>query len=73
MLTPDPVTCELVLAAIYPGVAVSDVRARTGWDLRVAADLHVLPAPALDELTALRRLIATMPAAKTPAPEGAAR
>ena len=73
VLTPDPATCELVLTGIYPGVEVPEVRDRTGWDLRIAADLRVLPAPAPDELTALRRLTATMPAAKTPATEGAAR
>ena len=36
VLRPDPVTCELVLAAVHPGVAVDDVRAATGWDLAVS-------------------------------------
>ncbi|HEX9065383.1 MAG TPA: CoA-transferase [Streptosporangiaceae bacterium] len=78
VLTPDPGTCELVLTGIYPGIEVGQVRERTGWDLRVAAGLSVLPAPSAAELTALRALIATMPAAKAvpparAAPEGAAR
>jgi glutaconate CoA-transferase subunit B len=73
VLTPDPKSCELTLTAIYPAVQVSDVRDQTGWDLRIAGDLRVLSAPAEGELAALRRLIATMPAAKPTTPEGAAR
>jgi glutaconate CoA-transferase, subunit B len=73
VLTPDPQTCELTLTGIYPGVQVSDVRDQTGWDLQIAGDLRVLPAPDEGELAALRRLIATMPAVKATAPEGAAR
>src|SRR6266566_2731709 len=38
VLEPDPDTCELVLTAVYPGVAVPDVRERTGWELKVSAD-----------------------------------
>jgi glutaconate CoA-transferase, subunit B len=73
VLTPDPGTCELVLSGIYEGVAVAEVRERTGWDLRVAGDLRILPAPSEAELTALRGLVATMPTAGKPAREGAAR
>ncbi len=80
VLQPDPQTCELVLTGIYPGVLVADVVSRTGWDLRVSADLAEIPAPADAELAALRALLATMPASKsetppavsTPATEGAA-
>jgi glutaconate CoA-transferase, subunit B len=62
VLEPDPATCELVLTAVYPGVAVPDVRERTGWDLRVAADLGEIPPPRPSELAVLRGLLATMPA-----------
>lgn len=56
ILKPDPETCELVLVALNPGVAVDDVRARTGWDLRVAPNLETTLEPTPDELTALRAL-----------------
>lgn len=45
---------ELVLTALHPGVSVDDVRAATGWDLRVAGDVAVTPAPSAAELAALR-------------------
>jgi glutaconate CoA-transferase, subunit B len=62
VLEPDPQTCELVLAGVYPGVPVAQVRDRTGWDLRVAADLAEIAAPSASELSALRDLRATLPA-----------
>jgi glutaconate CoA-transferase, subunit B len=55
VLEPDD-TCEFVLTGVYPGVSVSDVRARTGWELRVSPDLAQIPAPGPAELTALRAL-----------------
>jgi glutaconate CoA-transferase, subunit B len=76
VLQPDPVTCEIVLTGIYPGVSVNDVSTRTGWDLKVSADLTPIPAPTDAELAALRGLRATMPAGKgidgqpVPAPAG---
>jgi glutaconate CoA-transferase subunit B len=68
VLEPDPVTCELVLTGVYPGVTAADVRGRTGWDLQVSADLGEIPAPCPAELTMLRGLLATMPAAEGAAP-----
>jgi glutaconate CoA-transferase subunit B len=50
----DPDTGEMVLAAIHPGVRVEDVRAATGWDLRVADDLQVTPDPTAEELRLIR-------------------
>src|SRR5262249_25479451 len=35
VLRPDPASCELVLSEVHPGVAVDEVRAATGWELRV--------------------------------------
>ena len=77
VLQPDPATCELVLTGIYPGASVSEIRASTGWDLQVAADLTEIAPPSDRELTALRGLLATVPA-KTqgpaePAHQGATR
>ncbi len=61
VLEPDPDSCELVLSAVYPGVSAAEVRERTGWDLRVAADLAEIAPPSPAELAVLRDLLATMP------------
>ena len=61
MLEPDPVTCELTLTGLYPGVSIDQVRAQTGWELAVAPSPAVLPAPAPAELAALRALHAAAP------------
>jgi len=53
---PDPVTDELTLAAIYPGVTVEAVRAATGWPLAVADELQCLPPPQSADLEVLRDL-----------------
>ena len=66
VLEPDPATCELVLTAVYPGVAVPEVTERTGWDLRVSADLGEIPPPGPSELAVLRGLLAATPAAEAP-------
>ncbi|HZD00474.1 MAG TPA: CoA-transferase [Actinomycetes bacterium] len=50
----DPGTGEMRLATIHPGVTIEEVRAATGWDLRVAADLEVTPAPTAEELRLIR-------------------
>jgi glutaconate CoA-transferase, subunit B len=52
----EPRDGELTLVAVHPGVAVDDVRAATGWDLRVADDVGETTAPSEEELTALRSL-----------------
>ena len=57
VLEPDPETRELTLTRTHPGVEVSDVRAATGWDLRVAPNVAVTEPPTEQELTVLRRLM----------------
>ncbi len=47
---------ELTLTHVHPGVEVEEVRAATGWDLRVAEDLAVTEPPSEAELGALRSL-----------------
>ncbi len=47
---------ELVLTTLYPGVGVDQVRAATGWELRVAADVGLAEPPTELELAALREL-----------------
>jgi glutaconate CoA-transferase, subunit B len=76
VLEPDPETSEFCLTGIYPGGSVAAIRDRTGWGLRVSADLGEVPAPSQDELIALRRLRATLPASAPvpgPAVQGSAR
>ena len=55
----EPHDGELTLVAVHPGVEVADVRAATGWDLRVAPDVRATEPPSDDELTALRALETT--------------
>jgi glutaconate CoA-transferase subunit B len=50
----DPVTGEMRLATIHPGVTLDEVRAATGWDLRVAPDLRTTPDPTTEELRLIR-------------------
>jgi glutaconate CoA-transferase subunit B len=63
ILRPDPVSKELTLVAVHPGVSVERVRAATGWDLRIAPTLTATPPPTAGELGALRELHARTSAA----------
>jgi glutaconate CoA-transferase subunit B len=56
VLAPDPVTHELTLIGIHPGVDVEQVRAETGWPLRIAPLLETTNPPMLSELSVLRDL-----------------
>ena len=56
ILRPDPVTCELVLTELHPGVTVEQAVAATGWPLRVADELGRTAPPTEQELAALRQL-----------------
>jgi glutaconate CoA-transferase subunit B len=56
VLVPDPVTRELTLVAIHPGVTVEQVKASTGWELKVAEKLAHTVAPTAAELETLREL-----------------
>jgi glutaconate CoA-transferase subunit B len=47
---------EACLASVHPGCSVEDVRAGTGWDLKVDPDVSVTSPPTPDELAELRRL-----------------
>ncbi|MRH91859.1 CoA-transferase subunit beta [Nocardia sp. SYP-A9097] len=47
---------ELTLVATHPGVTVEQVRAATGWELRVAEHLETSAPPSPDELATLRNL-----------------
>ena len=56
ILTPDPVTKELVLTSVHPGVTVEKVVASTGWPLKVASQVSTTAAPTEEELRVLRDL-----------------
>ncbi len=56
ILTPDPVTKELTLTSIHPGVAVERVIESTGWELKVASKLAITQPPSETELRVLREL-----------------
>jgi glutaconate CoA-transferase subunit B len=57
VLEPDPLTRELTLTEIHPGVDVSQVREATGWDLAVGGEPLRTPPPTPHELGALRELM----------------
>jgi len=52
----EPRDGELTLVAVHPGTDVQDVTAVTGWELRVADEVHETEPPTADELSALRAL-----------------
>lgn len=56
ILRPEPDTREFVLDAWYPFASVEDIRANTGWDLKVSPTARELPEPTAEELAALRRV-----------------
>ncbi|MFC9232932.1 CoA-transferase subunit beta [Streptomyces decoyicus] len=56
VLRPDPLTAELVLTELHPGVTVHQVREATGWDLKEADRIGVTAPPTAAELAALRAL-----------------
>ncbi|MFZ9629438.1 MAG: CoA-transferase subunit beta [Ilumatobacteraceae bacterium] len=56
VLTPDPVTCELVMSALHPGVTREACVEATGWALRFAPDVAVTEPPTARELDAVRAL-----------------
>jgi glutaconate CoA-transferase, subunit B len=56
VLEPEPETRELALAAVHPGTSPDDVRAATGWDLRVHSAVRVVDPPSPAEIAALRAL-----------------
>jgi glutaconate CoA-transferase, subunit B len=63
VLEPDPVTCELTLTSLHPGVSVEDAAAATAWPLRLADDVATSDEPTREELTALRSLKTSIEAA----------
>jgi glutaconate CoA-transferase subunit B len=56
ILTPDPVSKELTLTSLHPGVTVERVIEATGWALKVSPQLGTTGAPSAGELGVLREL-----------------
>jgi glutaconate CoA-transferase subunit B len=56
ILEPDPVTKEMTVASIHPGVARDEITQNTGWPVRFASNVAQTPAPTADELGVLREL-----------------
>jgi glutaconate CoA-transferase subunit B len=57
ILESDPETGEMVLAAIYPDVAVEDVKSSVGWPLQVREHLDLIAPPGAEELRLLREVL----------------
>ena len=53
---PEPVTKEMIVTSIHPGVTREQVAENTGWPVRFAANVATTPAPAGRELQVLRDL-----------------
>ncbi len=50
----DPLTHEMYLDTIYPGVDVQEIKSLVGWDLQIATTLKVSSEPSDEELAVLR-------------------
>ena len=57
ILEPDPVTRELTVVSIHPGVEHAAIAAATGWPVRFAARVNTTNPPGASELDALRELL----------------
>jgi len=53
---PDPVTKEMTVTTIHPGVTQEEIKAQTGWPVRFGATLIETPTPTANELQVLRDL-----------------
>lgn len=56
VMKPDPVTRELVVHSLHPGVTREQVTETTGWPIRFREQLDITPAPGERELEVLREL-----------------
>lgn len=54
ILEPDPVSRELMVTSLHPGVTREQVQEGCGWPLQWAVDVATTPVPADEELTVLR-------------------
>jgi len=66
IMEPDPVTKELTVTGLHPGVTREAVVENTGWSVKFAAQLAETAPPTPDELKVLRALHARTKAAHEP-------
>jgi glutaconate CoA-transferase subunit B len=68
VLEPDPVTREMTVTSIHPGVTRAQIGDHTGWPVRYAGAVAETPPPTPNELAALRELHARTARAHGQAP-----
>jgi glutaconate CoA-transferase subunit B len=56
VMEPDPVTRELTVTSVHPGVTRDKIQAATGWPIRFAGRVDETAAPSPKELEVLRRV-----------------
>ena len=56
VMEPDPVSKEMTVVSIHPGVTREELQAATGWPLKYAASVIETPAPTAIELGVLREI-----------------
>ena len=59
ILRPHPESKEFMLDAYFPYTDLDEVKAETGWDLRLSPQVSVVPEPTSLELQALRAVDVT--------------
>jgi glutaconate CoA-transferase subunit B len=59
LLRPDPKTKEFYLDAYFPFTTIEEVKQSTGWELKVSANVTVVPEPTEEELKNIRTVDAT--------------
>jgi glutaconate CoA-transferase subunit B len=53
---PDPLTKEMTVVSIHPGVTRDEIDRNTGWKVKYAAGAATTPVPSAEELAVLREL-----------------
>ena len=56
LFEPDPVSKEMTVTSIHPGVTREEIAAATGWPVRFAANVIETKPPTVAELQVLRDL-----------------
>jgi glutaconate CoA-transferase subunit B len=56
ILRPDPETKEFQLDGWFPFSSIDEIKANTGWDLKVSPNAHVIAEPSVTELANLRKV-----------------
>jgi len=56
LMEPDPVTKELTVTQLHPGISAEQIKKATEWEIRFAPELKETPVPTKTELETLRDL-----------------